>query len=153
MTRSRASARRMVLRELIDSGEISSQEELLHRLKRRGHVVTQTTVSRDLQALGVEKRSDGSGEPVYRLTATTGDPGDDLVTRMLREFAVQIEPTRNLVVIKTPPGGAHPVASALDQTPPGVLGTVAGDDTVLIVTRTDNGGARLARMLRKSIGG
>lgn len=148
MTRSRQAARRLVLRRLLDERRVSSQEELVKLLAARGHRVTQTTVSRDLAALGVGKHTGTSGT-LYRggqRPAPANDNGQ--LAHMLREFVLQIHQAQNLVLLKTPPGAAHPVASALDHdTPDGVLGTVAGDDTVLVITRDTRGGTSVARRL------
>jgi transcriptional regulator of arginine metabolism len=146
----------MLLRRLISERRITSQDELVALLERGGHPVTQTTVSRDLATLGIEKVQDEDGGVVYALPAPglAPDPASDELRGLLQAFALEIEHSRNLAVVKTRPGSASPIASALDRDPPeGVLGTVAGDDTVLVVTRNEDGGARLARNLRRLIGG
>lgn len=155
MARDRSAARRMLVRRLIAERAVGSQEQLVRLLAARGHRVTQTTVSRDLAAVGVAKETLPGGRERYALADSAGaaPPGDRL-RHMLREFALEIGHSRNMVVIKTPPGSAQAVASALDQeAPPAVLGTVAGDDTVLVVTRKDDGGAALARILERQLEG
>jgi len=135
-TRDRVAARRLLLRRLIGKHPVNSQEELVELLSNRGHRVTQTTVSRDLAALDVVKIAlpDGGEQYGFPTTGAVDRDADPRLVRMLREFVTEIDHSGNLVVVKTAPGAAHPVASALDATPPdGVLGTVAGDDTILIV--------------------
>ena len=139
----------MLIRRLIVERAVESQDQLVRLLARKGHRVTQATVSRDLAAVGVAKEATPGGGERYTLTDAGGaaTPNGRL-RHMLREFVVEIGHSRNMVVLKTPPGSAQAVASTLDrESPPAVLGTVAGDDTILVVTRTDNGGAALARRL------
>jgi transcriptional regulator of arginine metabolism len=130
---------------------VSSQEELAELLKRNGERVTQATLSRDLEELGAIKVRE-NGRVVYRLPEEP-PAGDDWLRRMLQEFAVEIEPSGNLVVIKTPPGGANAVARALDNAgAKDVIGTVAGDDTILVVCREGVKGQTVARRLRTLAG-
>jgi len=125
---------------------VSSQAELVHLLKERGFDVTQATVSRDLKALGAEKVRDDDGRLSYALKAGTADSS---LARTLAEFAGEFQPSGNLVVITTPPGAAQVVAGAIDRAAlDDVVGTVAGDDTVLVVT-TDGRGARVAERLEE----
>lgn len=146
------SARRALLRGLLTRRAVASQEELVALLRERGHTVTQTTVSRDLAALGAGKVVGEDGGVRYALPGDGEPVGPDALhddlERRIREFVTAIDHSGNLAVVKTLPGGAGPVASALDARPPaGVLGTVAGDDTILVVTRDLEGGAALARRL------
>ncbi len=150
MRRNRVAARRLLLRRLLAEREIASQEELVHLLARRGHEVTQTTVSRDLAAIRAEKVVQRGSATRYLLRRgrRKGSRRLDDLSRILREFVTEIEHSRNLVVLKTPPGAASPVAAAVDRAAPdGVLGTLAGDDTVLVVTRAADGGSAMARRL------
>lgn len=150
--RDRAPARRAALRRLIDAGRVASQADAVRLLAARGHAVTQTTVSRDLTAIGAVKDNGGP----YRLApaaAAASGPTSDLA-HMLREFAVAIDPAGQMVVVKTVPGSASPVATALDLAAVrGVVGTVAGDDTVLVVGRTPRAGATVANHLEKLMEG
>jgi transcriptional regulator of arginine metabolism len=152
---SRAAARRGLVRRLLAEHEIGSQEELAAHLVRHGHEVTQTTISRDLAALGAAKRISDGGRERYVLPDVPVVPsGADDLARLLRQFAVEVEASGNLALVKTLPGSAGPVATALDRaTVDGVLGTVAGDDTVLVVARHPNGGAGVARRLDTLLGG
>jgi len=145
---SRTAARRLLLRRLLEHAGVSSQLEAVTALARHGHRVTQATVSRDLAALGARK---GEGD-VYRLPAAGQTEAlADLGDRM-RQFVVGIEASANIVVIHTPPGSAHAVAVALDGARESgdldaALGTVAGDDTLLVISRSPSGGTRLKRRL------
>ncbi len=134
-----------------------SQAELAAALDDSGFSVTQATLSRDLDELGAVKlRSPDGGLPVYvvpedgsPLTARSSD--DDppqRLARMLSELLVSAESSGNIVVLRTPPGASNFLASAIDRARlPEVLGTVAGDDTILVVAREPRGGAELTRRL------
>ena len=152
-TTSRVSARRLLLRRMLQQGGVSSQEDAVDALARDGHRVTQTTVSRDLAALGARKGDDD----VYRLPdAERSGMIAELGDRM-RQFVVGIEASANIVVIHTPPGSAHAVAVALDGARESgeldaALGTVAGDDTLLVISRSSSG-TRLKRRLERLMEG
>ncbi|HEV7204523.1 MAG TPA: arginine repressor [Jatrophihabitans sp.] len=134
---------------------VRSQAELAGLLERDGVHVTQATLSRDLDELGAVKlRAADGGLPVYvvpedgsPLTARAVDDNPPhRLTRLVGELLTSAEATANLVVLRTPPGGAHFLASALDRARlPGVLGTIAGDDTILVVARDPAGGHDLAQ--------
>ena len=155
MSRDRSAARRALLRRLVGKRLITSQLSAVRLLEQRGHPVTQATVSRDLAAIGAEK-SDTSSRERYVLadTAGQGDNHKHDLARMMREFVLSVGHSGNLALLKTAPGSAAPVASALDRaSPANVLGTIAGDDTVLVVARCANGGAGLARRLEQIMEG
>ncbi len=143
-------ARRRFIRRILAVEEIRSQRELRERLRRAGYEVTQSTVSRDLDAIGAEKvRGDGAG--CYRIRRG-GNP--DVARRALRqtvdEFVQAIAVSGTLVVLHVPPGAAHLVASRLDVAGlDGIVGTVAGDDTVLVVAGEDVGAAAVAQMIEQ----
>ncbi len=144
-------ARQARVCELVKQRSIRSQGELLELLAADGIDVTQATLSRDLVELGAGKVRRGRSL-VYALPGTDqptdGEPASDRLRRAVAELLVTAEASENLVVLRTPPGGAQYLASTLDQTHlPAVLGTVAGDDTVLVVTRGRSRGPRLARDL------
>ena len=134
---------------------VRSQAELAAALEASGFSVTQATLSRDLDELGAVKlRSPDGGLPVYvvpedgsPLTARTAqDDPPHRLARLLGELLVSAEASANLVVLRTPPGASNFLASALDRAAlPDVLGTIAGDDTLLVVARDPRGGAELAR--------
>ena len=123
--------RQSVIRELLGSEAVSSQDELRRLLYRRGHRVTQATLSRDIHELGLVKTGEGYSLP------QNGDSDAWLpsVERLIREFVYDVRSAQNLVVVKTSAGSAQPVAAALDAEEwPEVVGTVGGDDTILIIS-------------------
>jgi transcriptional regulator of arginine metabolism len=133
---------------VIASRSIHSQEELRGVLAQEGFAVTQATLSRDLVDLGAVKVAQEDGRAVYTLVAEVGiDPGAEMgrLTRAAHELVVSVESSGNIVVVRTPPGGAQYLASAFDRAPwSEILGSVAGDDTVLLVTRGVDAGAGVA---------
>ncbi|MCA1834190.1 MAG: arginine repressor [Actinomycetota bacterium] len=134
--------------ELIRRGGVSSQADLAKLLRARGQRVTQATLSRDLEEIGAFKARANGGEPEYRLPEDPAEANADWLRRMLVEFVVDIASSGNLVVVRTPPGGASAVARALDAAAlADVVGTVAGDDTILIVAR-EGSDAKVVRALR-----
>ena len=136
-------ARQARLVALIESEPVRSQTELARLLAADGVQVTQATLSRDLDELGAAKVRGADGALVYRVPQDPaprragGDPGSDSrLAHWLEELLVSAEPTGGIVVLRTPPGGAHLLGSALDRAGlPEVAGTVAGDDTILLVCR------------------
>jgi transcriptional regulator of arginine metabolism len=136
---------------------VRSQAELATALEQSGLSVTQATLSRDLDELGAVKlRSPDGGLPVYvvpvdgsPLTArSTDDDPPQRLARLLGELLVSAEASANIVIVRTPPGASNFLASALDRASlPDVLGTIAGDDTILVVAREPDGGQRLADYL------
>ena len=145
MNRSIATRRRLV-RRMIDAVPIQSQGELVDLLRQDGYYVTQATVSRDLDAIGAVKvRTENGGlryEVPSGLEAPEGNASE--MARIIDEFVIDMQPSLNLLVIRTRPGAAHVVAGAIDRASlEGVLGTVAGDDTLLIVASVEQGGTGL----------
>lgn len=135
-------ARQARIVELLESRPVASQTELGRLLAADGVAVTQATVSRDLDELGAVKTRTPAGMAytVPQENAPRGGTAEDVdarLARLLEELLVSAEPTGDTVVLRTPPGGAQLLASALDRAGlPDVAGTLAGDDTVLLVTRT-----------------
>ena len=131
-------ARRLrALGEVLRAGAHASQEEVTERLRALGFAVTQATVSRDLDRLGAVKVKRG-GVLAYALPDQLGaaDWNAGRLERILREWAVGIEAAGQLLVLKTPPGSAHLVASAIDHAQlPEIAGTVSGDDTLFVALR------------------
>jgi transcriptional regulator of arginine metabolism len=136
--------------KLLESQNVSSQSQLVDLLKGDGVVATQATVSRDLEELGAVKVRVPGGETVYaipELPAKQVAPEDHL-RRVLGDWVVEVRHSANLVVVRTPPGSAHVVASALDRAGlDEVVGTVAGDDTILVVADERLGGSTVAKRL------
>lgn len=119
---------------LVSGQSIANQEELRRRLAAQKMRVTQATLSRDLQELRLVKTQEGYKPAAAAPQEPIALPLPPLV-RALREFLVDIRPAENLLVLKTPPSGAQPLAAAVDAAKyPEVAGTIAGDDTVLIIT-------------------
>jgi len=136
-------ARRARIVQLIESQVIESQEELVSLLAAEGMRVTQATVSRDLDDLGAHKVAE-SGRQRYVIGERV--PGvDSRLHKLLPDVLVAAEGSANIAVLRTPPGAAQYLASAIDHAElTEVLGTVAGDDTVFVVTRSPKGGEGLA---------
>ena len=117
---------------LVSHERIANQEDLRRRLAQQRLRVTQATLSRDLQELKLIKTMDGYKTGTALPEENTSVPP---LTRALREFLLDIRPAENLLVLKTPPSGAQPLAAAVDGAKfPEIAGTIAGDDTVLIIT-------------------
>jgi len=136
-----AAARRAKVISLVESGVIHSQSDLVKELKKSGYKVTQATASRDLEEIGAVRGSNG-----YQLASSS----DDSLARVLttENLILSVEASGNLAVVRTPPGGAQLLASNLDHSKiKSIIGTIAGDDTVLVVSRKSNGGAELAKEL------
>src|SRR5215469_13550506 len=124
-------ARQQLIVELAHDGPLRKQQELVKVLSRRGFAVTQATLSRDFNELGLVRTPDGYTLPNGEAAAAEPAPG---VSRIVREFVRDIRRAQNLLVIKTTSGSAQPVAYAVDAEGwEEVVGTVAGDDTLLIV--------------------
>ncbi len=150
-------ARRQLVAEILTGHPVRSQPELLHALAARGVQATQATVSRDLDELGAVRVRDRAGVLVYALPALAGTPpapGPPAATaparlaRLAVDLLVGADGSGNLAVLRTPPGAAQFLAAAVDRAGlPDVLGTIAGDDTVVVVARAPDGGAHLARAL------
>jgi transcriptional regulator of arginine metabolism len=158
----KASRQRTIV-DLVRRHEIRSQTELAELLAVEGFAVTQATLSRDLVELGAVKvrvshglvyATPGEGGDRSPVAGVTREQLDARLARLCEELLVTAEASANLVVLRTPPGGAQFLASAIDASAvPTVLGTIAGDDTVLVVTRRANGGAALARALVRQADG
>jgi transcriptional regulator of arginine metabolism len=144
---STTAARRRVIRNLILDQAVTSQAELVDLLEARGMSVTQATVSRDLAVIGASKAHDDR----YRI-GDRGNPDEAVayLGRTIDEFVESIQHSGNIVVLKTPPGAAMVVASAVDGASlPEVLGSVGGDDTIIVITATPDGGPELAVKLEQ----
>lgn len=118
--------------KLVGAEPVSNQDDLRRRLNHMGVRVTQATLSRDLRELKLVKTAEG-----YRPLASASEESAPVpqLARALREFLVDVRPAQNMLVLKTPPGGAQPLAAAVDAEHwKEVAGTLAGDDTVLIIT-------------------
>ena len=134
---------------------VPSQAHLVELLASEGVVATQATVSRDLEELGAVKVRVPGGDTVYAIPELPRDQlaPEDHLERVLGDWVVEVAHSANLVVMRTPPGSAHVVGSALDRARlDEVIGTVAGDDTVLVVAAEAVGGAKVAQRLSSLAG-
>jgi transcriptional regulator of arginine metabolism len=147
--------RQQAIARLIGQRDVGNQPQLVELLAGEGITATQATVSRDLDELGAIKVRVPGGQSVYALPEIETNrlvPFDQL-RRVLGEWVAEVAASANLVVMRTPPGCAHVVASALDRSGlDGLLGTVAGDDTLLCVATPGVTGDRLAERLRELAG-
>ena len=148
MTAARRERQGVILR-LIRERPISTQAELAEALHETGYDVVQTTVSRDIAELGLTKVRSARGRLVYAPPGTTnGDRMRELVLA-LRRWALGFEASGNLVVVTTPSGYASALSQAMDEAGhPGIAGTIAGDNTILVVAREGLAGAELRETLR-----
>ena len=140
-------ARLARITDLIERREVASQAELADLLAEEGMTVSQGTLSRDLLDLGAMRIRGANGQLVYALTATTSDPGPahSRLGRLCAEVLLGADSSANLAVLRTPPGAAQYFASAIDRVAwPGIVGTIAGDDTVLLIVRDPLTGADAA---------
>ena len=145
-------ARQEIIKDWITQGSIHSQIEIVDRLKNSGFDVTQATVSRDLEEIGAVRGRDSQGDPNYRINQESIDEPLSKVSRLISDVLVDVKSSGNLTVLRTPPGGAQLLASALDRasrsgTIPEIIGTIAGDDTVLVVSSQADGAERNAQLL------
>ena len=145
--------RHRLVSSLVERMRLGTQQELLVALKGAGCRVTQATISRDIRELGLVKTQDSLGGMRYVLPnrEQRTDPRDTLET-LLRQFGRQATPAENIVVVQSEIGSAPAIARALDRLDhPLVLGTLAGDDTCLVVARDAKGARRLENELMESI--
>lgn len=139
-------SRHAAVRDVISTREVSSQEELRRLLFRRGHRVTQATLSRDIHDLGLVKTAEGYKVP----------PGEEAgahlpsIERLIQEFVYDVKTAQNLVVVKTSPGSAQPVSAAIDAEEwDEVVGTIGGDDTILAIAPSASLAGKLAQRIRE----
>lgn len=130
--------RQAMIREIVESQSIQTQEELAEALREHGMVVTQATVSRDIKEMHLLKVLAENGTYRYA-TMEKGDMGmNDRLIRMLADSVVEMNSANNLIVIRTLPGSAHVAGEAVDSLKwPEVLGTIAGDNTILVIVRSN----------------
>lgn len=136
---------------LLSGNSVRSQSELAAMLADEGIDVTQATLSRDLEELGAVKLRGADGGTGVYVVPEDGSPvrgvsgGTERMSRLLNDLLVSTDASGNLAVLRTPPGGAHYLASAIDRAAlPHVVGTIAGDDTIFVVAREPMTGAELA---------
>lgn len=147
--------RQHLVAKLLAAHPVASQEQLVALLADEGVTATQATVSRDLDELGAVKVRSAGGDAVYAIPELPKDQRapEELLRRALADWVVEVASSANLVVLRTPPGTANVVGAALDRAGwPEVLGTVAGDDTLLVVATEAVGGGAVADRLRHLAG-
>lgn len=150
-----SNARRALVISFVNKGLVHSQQDLVDLLADEGIEVTQATASRDLEEIGAVRGREASGEMKYRLIDQVSEQRAR-INRVSDELMLSITASGNLVVIKTPAGGAQLLASTLDRASQSgelasLIGTIAGDDTVLAISRSSSGGKALASNLRDFI--
>lgn len=141
-------ARQALVRRLIDGGDVHSQGELALRLESQGIHVTQATLSRDLVDIGAVKVRTPSGQHAYATgdSLEANEDTEQRLTRLCGELLFSADGSANLAVLRTPSGAAQYFASAIDgHDDADIIGTVAGDDTVMVISREANGGLALAQ--------
>ncbi len=151
---SEKSTRQSAIRELVATRAVASQEELRQLLELRGLDVTQSTLSRDLRELRLARIPDENGKPRYTFPDAALDGTRPLYQELLPQLLVSVEAVQVFVVVRTVPSGAQPVAAALDSADlDDVLGTIAGDDTVLVICRSAESRERVVGRLEPLLTG
>ena len=136
--------------ELIHEYDIETQEELAHRLEEAGFKVTQATVSRDIRELCLTKVANKKGRSIYSVLQGQNPNLSEKYSRVLRDAFVSMDTAQNILVIKTVPGMAMGVAAALDELKfSEIIGSIAGDDTVMSVIKTADQSLLVMEKLRK----
>ena len=139
---------------LVQDRPLATQTEVAEALREAGYDAVQTTVSRDIAQLGLVKVRGGDGRLVYGLPGAADLTRLSELTAALRRWTLSLTPSANLVVVHTPPGCANALAQALDASHlSDVAGTIAGDDTIIVVAREGLAGADLAAELRHHLEG
>jgi len=141
--------RQRAILESLKHGTFASQDDLQRLLRKRGFKVGQATLSRDIRDLNLSKTHHGYSLPQNESGVAVALPP---VSRLVREFVLGVRSAQNLLVVKTIVGSAQPVAAALDEADwPEVVGTIAGDDTILIVCPDKEEAHRLARRIEEML--
>ncbi|MFD1360655.1 transcriptional regulator AhrC/ArgR [Lentibacillus salinarum] len=136
--------RHIKIRELITENEIETQDELVDELKALGYNVTQATVSRDIKDLHLVKVLSSTGRYKYSLPADQRFNPLDKLKRLVKDAFIKIEHTSHFIVLKTLPGNAHAIGALIDNLEwDEIMGTICGDDTCLIICRTEDGSATI----------
>ena len=139
--------RQKAILDLLGNGPIANQEDLQRALKKLGFDAGQATLSRDIRELGLAKSSEGYEFPQGELAV---EPALPPVSRLVREFVLNVRAAQNLLVIKTAVGSAQPVCAALDSEAwPEAVGSIAGDDTILIICEEKKAASQLAARIQE----
>ena len=140
--------RHQAILEIVGAREVGSQEELRHLLANRGMEVNQSTLSRDLRDLRIARVPSPTGYRYVASEAPVEEPSRAALATILPQLFVRVDGVDHLVVLKTVPGGGQTVAHALDKEPAtDIIGTIAGDDTILMICRSEQARERVVRRL------
>lgn len=147
------SKRHSAILEIIENSNVETQEDLIDSLRREGYNVTQATVSRDIRELKLTKIMGDGGKYKYVLPGRKDSTGHYVYSEALAASVVSVDNAQNLVIIKTYPGMAQAVAAGIDNMKiAGVMGCVAGDDTIFVAVRESETAIRAAADIRKIVG-
>lgn len=146
------SIRHTAILRIISEQEIETQDDLIAKLKENGFDVTQATVSRDIKQLGLVKTTDGEGKYRYSAPHPSSSGSDSKFKNILSEAIISSESAENMVVVKTYSGMANAAAAAIDALASDrILGSIAGDDTILIVTKNDETAEEFSAILKDAV--
>ena len=144
--------RHTAILRIISEQEIETQDDLIAKLKENGFDVTQATVSRDIKQLGLVKTTDGEGTYRYSAPHPSSSGSDSKFKNILSEAIISSESAENMVVVKTYSGMANAAAAAIDALASDrILGSIAGDDTILIVTKNDETAEEFSEILKDAV--
>ncbi len=144
--------RHTAILRIISEQEIETQDDLIAKLKENGFDVTQATVSRDIKQLGLVKTTDGEGKYRYSAPHPSSSGSDSKFKNILSEAIISSESAENMVVVKTYSGMANAAAAAIDALASDrILGSIAGDDTILIVTKNDETAEEFSEILKDAV--
>ena len=144
--------RHTAILRIISEQEIETQDDLIAKLKENGFDVTQATVSRDIKQLGLVKTTDGEGKYRYSAPHPSSSGSDSTFKNILSEAIISSESAENMVVVKTYSGMANAAAAAIDALASDrILGSIAGDDTILIVTKNDETAEEFSEILKDAV--
>lgn len=140
--------------DLVDEFEIETQEELVQRLLESGYAAAQSTISRDIRELNLQKRASKRGKLIYRAARESGSEANDRNFRVLRDAFVSVDVSQNILVIRTASGMAMAAAAVLDDLKwEEILGCIAGDDTIMCVVRDTQSGVLVMERLQSVLEG
>ena len=146
------SMRHTAILRIISEQEIETQDDLIAKLKENGFDVTQATVSRDIKQLGLVKTTDGEGKYRYSAPHPSSSGSDSKFKNILSEAIISSESAENMVVVKTYSGMANAAAAAIDALASDrILGSIAGDYTILIVTKNDETAEEFSEILKDAV--
>ncbi|GHU98856.1 arginine repressor [Clostridia bacterium] len=144
------SIRQSKILDLIERNEVETQEELGSLLQRAGLNVTQATISRDIKELGLVKTAEKNKKYIYSAPSEARSGASAKMVNMFRESLIGMDGAGNIAVLKTLPGSANAAGNLVDKLQiPDVLGCVAGDDTVIVVTKSEAAAAKMIKQLRE----